>query len=259
MAVNEWGDTVSFLTWSRSSVRMGEGKGGNWAAGMPLAPVLVCSSCTLMLRGFYYFDFLSSLTLLQMKSGRKEGNFTVDSLPLLGLWTEGNGRISQLVCPFDSFLCWPSGYEWLFSCRHQLPGRFLLLLTVFRKKRSTYHSSVVTLPLSSTHLPHLPFFPFPSSSLRGLRVHMAVFLSFSSPLRHHFLREDSVGLHLSGPCVSLYHTTLISHNTSCLWVFLCLSSSPSGTCTHRRIEPISWLVQQCIPSANFFCKELDSK
>ena len=98
---------------------------------------------------------------------------------------------------------------------------------------------MVTLPLSSTHLPHLPFFPFPSSSLRGLRVHMAVFLSFSSPLRHHFLREDSVGLHLSGPCVSLYHTTLISHNTSCLWVFLCLSSSPSAQTTLHPPPPCS--------------------
>ena len=39
------------------------------------------------------------------------------------------------------------------------------------------HSSLVV------HTPaHLPFFPFPSSSLRGLRVHMAVFLSFSSSL-----------------------------------------------------------------------------
>lgn len=223
MAINECGYTISFLTWSRSSVRMGEGKGGNWAAGMSLAPALVCSSCTLMLRGFCYFDFLSSLTLLQMKSGRREGNFTDDLLPLLGLWTEGNGRISQLVCPFDSFLCWPSSYEWLFSCRHQLPGRFLLLLTVFRKKRSTYHASVVTLPLLSTHLPICPFF---LSLVQAWGVFVFTWPSScpSVPLWRHFLGEDSAGLHVSGPRVSLYHVTLTSHSTSCLWVFLCLSS-----------------------------------
>ena len=166
MAVNECGYTISFLTWSRSSVRIGEGKGGNWAAGMSFAPALVCSSCTLTLRGFCYFDFLSSLTLLQMKSGRREGNFTDDLLPLLGLWTEGNGRISQLVCPF-------------FLSLVQAWGVFV--------------------------------FTWPSSCP-------------SVPLWRHFLGEDSAGLHVSGPRVSLYHVTLTSHSTSCLWVFLCLSS-----------------------------------
>ena len=258
MAVNECGYTISFLTWSRSSVRMGEGKGGNWAAGMSLAPALVCSSCTLTLRGFCYFDFLSSLTLLQMKSGRREGNFTDDLLPLLGLWTEGNGRISQLVCPFDSFLCWPSSYEWLFSCRHQLPGRFLLLLTGFRKKRSTYHASVATLPFCPHTCPSalfsFPWFKLEGSSCSHGRRLVLQFLSDVTSSERTQLGSMSVDL------VSVSITSLLLPIALPAFGYFCACPpSPSGTCTHRRIEPISWLVQQCMPSANFFCKELDSK
>lgn len=130
----------------------------------------------------------------------------------------------------------------------------LLSLTAFRKKRSTWHSSCHSSLV--VHTPaHLPFCHFPNaSSLRVLHVHVAVFLPFSSPLRYRFLREDSVGL-VSVSLTSLLFSTALS----ALGYFCVCPPSPSGTYAHMRIEPISWLVQHCIPSANFFCNELDSK
>ena len=95
----------------------------------------------------------------------------------------------------------------------------LLSLTAFRKKRSTWHSSCHSSLV--VHTPaYLPFCHFPNaSSLRGLHVHVAVFLPFSSPLRYRFLREDSVGL-VSVSLTSLLFSTALS----ALGLFLCLSS-----------------------------------
>lgn len=144
--------------------------GSRWGKlAAPLSPD--CSSWTLqgLCVTLISTHLLTSfLRYFRDEKWEERGEFAGDLLPLLGVWTDGDGRIFQPVCPLTLFYT-DQVVNDSSAAVTKFQGDSYLTVPDNSKKQREYINSSVTVPSLSMHLVHCPSFCFPSTpSLESL-------------------------------------------------------------------------------------------